>query len=376
MSDDDLIGFTAKRFHLVQLTERAVTAVPGKNIYPLLANFQVMFGDGKIRVTATDMELTVVSESELVMCRGAGTVLMPAKRLLEILRAADEGDVDVRITGARADVIAGRTSWSLVLQPGEDYPPLPDVDEVNFASVNREKFLSGLTLVRKAASRDGTNPRLMAVSVSGGKLLAASHVRLHRVLLEGVSLPDMQIPVGAVDDLVKLLGNSQLEEIGIGEEEHVLAFRIGSDVFMAGKLSSEYPDMEQRLLSTPLTANKDELKVDKRELLNAIRRVRITADPETAAIGLRLAPGTLRVISRDKNSNSSVEEIPAQWTHKQRLVAVNHEQLVDLLGLAEGPEVLLVFGADAGKRRSSVLLRDDKSGTAGVIAQVLPVLIE
>jgi DNA polymerase III subunit beta len=376
MSDDDLIGFTAKRFHLVQLTERAVTAVPGKNIYPLLANFQVMFGDGKIRVTATDMELTVVSESELVMCRGSGTVLMPAKRLLEILRAADEGDVDVRITGARADVIAGRTSWSLVLQPGEDYPPLPDVDEVNFASVNREKFLSGLTLVRKAASRDGTNPRLMAVSVSGGKLLAASHVRLHRVLLEGVSLPDMQIPVGAVDDLVKLLGNSQLEEIGIGEEEHVLAFRIGSDVFMAGKLASEYPDMEQRLLSTPLTANKDELRVDKRELLNAIRRVRITADPETAAIGLRLAPGTLRVISRDKNSNSSVEEIPAQWTHKQRLVAVNHEQLVDLLGLAEGPEVLLVFGADAGKRRSSVLLRDDKSGTAGVIAQVLPVLIE
>ncbi len=377
MSDDELAGFTAKRFHLLQLTERAVMAVPGKNIYPLLANFQVVFGGGRVRVTATDMELSVISESELVVCRGSATVLIPAKKLLEMLRAADEGDVEVRIAGSKADITAGRTSWSLVLQPGEDYPPLPDVDSVGFTSVNRHKFLTGLTLVRKAASRDGTNPRLMAVSVSGGKVVASSHTRLHRVLLADVSLPDIQIPVGAVDDLVRLLAASQLEDIGIGEEEHVLAFRIGSDVFMAGKLASEYPDMEKRLLATPLTANTEEIKVDKADLLAAIRRVRITADPETAAIGLELAPGRITVISRDKNGNAAREEIPAQWGHKQRLVTVNHEQLVDLLGLTEGESGwLLVLGTDAGKRRSPLLLRDDKAGTAGVIGQLLPVLIE
>jgi DNA polymerase III subunit beta len=376
---EEITGFTAKRYHLLQLTERAVMAVPGKNIYPLLSNFQVVFGDGRIRVTATDMELTVISESELVVCQGSGTVLMPAKRLLEILRA---GDVDVRITDSKdqgrpeADISAGRASWSLVLQPDEDYPMLPDVGKVSWTNVKRRDVLWGLTMVRKAASRDGTNPRLMAVSISGGKMVAASHVRLHRVIIPDVSLPDIQIPVGAVDDLVKLLAASQLEYIGIGEEEHVLAFRIGSDVFMAGKLASDYPDMEQKLLSGPLTANKEELRVDKGDLVAAIRRVRITADETTAAIGLRLVPGSLRVISRDTNSNTAYEEIPAQWTHKQRLVVVNHEYLSDLIGLADGPQLLFMLGADAGKRRSQLLLLDRDHGTAGVIGQLLQALIE
>jgi DNA polymerase III subunit beta len=374
--NEQLTGFTAKRFHLLDLTEHAVKAVPGKNIYPLLANFQVVFGDGRIRVTATDMELSVISESELVVCRGSGTVLLPAKKFKEILSQADEGDVDVRIAGSTASITASSASWSLVLQPADDYPPLPDVAAISWTDVSRHKFLMALTLVRKAASRDGTNPRLMAVSVSGGKVVAASHVRLHRVILRDVVLPDIQIPVGAVDNLVMLLSKSRLDEIGIGQEEHVLAFKVGSDVFMAGKLASAYPDMEQRLLSGPLASSREELQLNKGDLEAAIKRVRITADQETAAIGLELAPGRLRVISRDKNGNTAREEIPAQWPHKQRLVTVNHEYLADLLGLAEGPQVLFKLGADAGKRRSPLLLLDEKAGTAGIIGQLLPFLIE
>lgn len=375
MTDDQSLGFTAKRFHLLQLVKRAVQVIPGKNIYPLLANFQVVVGEGKLRVTATDMELSVISESELVVCHGTGTLLIPAKRFLQILTEAAEGDVVVKVSENIASITAGGTSWSLMLQSGEDYPPLPAVADIDFTSVSREKFLRALTLVRSAASRDGTNPRLMAISISGGKVVAASHVRLHRVILSGSSLPDIQIPVGAVDDLVRLLGDSRLEEIGIGEEKYVLAFQIGSDVFMAGKLADEYPDMEKRLLSGPLTSNNQELRVDKKELVAAIRRVRITADAGTAAIGLHLVPGALRVISKDKNGNTACEELPVQWAHKQRTVAVNHEFLVDLLSLTEGPQVVLVFGADAGKQRSMLLLRDEKAGAAGVIGQLPVVLI-
>jgi DNA polymerase III sliding clamp (beta) subunit (PCNA family) len=144
---------------------------------------------------------------------------------------------------------------------------------------------------------------------------------------------------------------------------------------MAGKLASEYPDQEKRLL-TPNLANNQTLTVDKQDLVSAIRRVRITADQETAAIGLRLAPGKLTVVSRDKNSNAAKEEIPAQWTSKERLVVVNHEHLQDLLGLAGGPQVTFRLGADAGKRGSPLLLTDDKAGTAGVIGQLAAVLVE
>ena len=375
MTDDRPdIGFTAKRFHLLQLTERAATVVPGKNVYPLLSNFQVMIGDGHIRVAATDMELSVLSESTLVICRGSGTVLIPARRFLAILREASEGDIDVRVAKGTAHVTAGQASWELVLQPADDYPALPSASDITFTSVNRARLLTAISLVKNAASRDGTNPRLMAVSISNGKVIASSHVRLHRAKIDQFPV-DLQVPVGAVDDLLRLLGDCQQEEIGIGEERYVLAFRIGNDVFMAGKLASEYPDQEQRLL-TPSLVNNQELRIDKSDLIAAIRRVRITADETTAAIGLRLEPGKVTVISQDRNSNAAAEEIPAQWTSKARLVIVNHGHLEDLLALTPGPQVTIRIGVDAGKRRSPLLLTDDKAGTAGVIGQLAATLLE
>jgi DNA polymerase-3 subunit beta len=366
-------GFTAKRFHLLQLTERAAAVVPGKNIYPLLSNFQVTIGEGRIKVAATDMELSVLSELDLVVCRGTGTVLIPARRFLSILREAAEGDVDVRVSKGTAHVTAGGASWDLVLQPADDYPPLPAAEDITFTPVSREKLLSAVSLVKGAASRDGTNPKLMAVSISNGKVIASSHVRLHRAK---VDIPlNLQVPIGAVDDLLRLLNDCQADEIGIGEEKHVLAFRIGGDVFMAGKLANEYPDQEKRLL-TPHLAGNQVLTVDKADLVAAVRRVRITADPETAAIGLRLAPGKVTVISQDKNRNAAQEEIPATRTSKERLVVVNHEHLQDLLGLSPGPQVTIRIGAEAGKRRSPVVLVDDKEGTAGVIGQLAALLVE
>jgi DNA polymerase-3 subunit beta len=368
------IGFTAKRFHLLQLTERAAAVVPGKNIYPLLSNFRVTVGEGHIRVAATDMELSVLSESTLVVCQGAGTVLIPARRFLSILKEASEGDIDVRVVKGIAHVTAGQASWDLVLQPADDYPALPSASDIEFTNVNRVKLLTAIRLVKGAASRDGTNPRLMAVCIRDGKVIASSHVRLHRACIESFPV-DLQVPIGAVDDLLRLLGDCQQEEIGIGEEKYVLAFRIGDDIFMVGKLASEYPDQEKRLL-VPNLANNQVLTVDKADLIGAIRRVRITADPETAAIGLRLAPGKLTVVSRDKNHNAASEEIPVQWTSKERLVVVNHEHLQDLLGLSAGPQVIFRIGTDAGKRRSPLLLADEKIGTAGVIGQLPSVLVE
>lgn len=365
-------GFTAKRFHLLQLTERAASVVPGKNIYPLLSNFQVSVGETKIKIAATDMELSVLSELDLVVCRGPGTVLIPARRFLSIIREAAEGDVDVRVSKGTAYVSAGSASWELSLQPADDYPPLPAAEDIKFTKVRREKLLKAISLVKGAASRDGTNPKLMAVSISGGKVIASSHVRLHRAKLD---IPvDLQVPIGAVDDLLRLLNDCQADEIGVGEEKYVLAFQIGGDVFMAGKLASEYPDQEKRLL-TPHMTSTNMLTVDKAELTAAVRRVRITADPETAAIGLKLEPGKLTVISQDRNRNAAQEEIPAQWTNKERLVVVNHEHLNDLLGLATGPQVTFRIG-DVGKRRSPLVITDEAAGTAGVIGQLPALLVE
>jgi DNA polymerase III subunit beta len=369
-------GFIVKRFHLLQLLERVATVVSTRNINPLLGNFCVTVMPGKIRIAATDMELSVLSESVLVTCLGAGTVLLPADKFLPIVRQADEGDVEVRVIDGIASIIAGRYSGSLLTEPSDDYPALPGAEEIQFTMVRRDALAVALAMVKDAACRDGTNPRLMAVNIADGKVTAASHTRLHQVRLAGKPDLDLQIQVGAADELARLLASTQLEEVGVGEASgYMLAFRLGDDVLMAGKLPEAYPDQEKRLLSTPLRENKKDLTADKAGLLAALARVRITADKDTAAVGLRLADGKVTVTSRDKWGNGGDEEISASWSGGERMVVVNHQHLTDLLSLAAGPRVTLWLGSDTGKRRSPLVLNDEEAGSAGVIGQLPGALI-
>lgn len=368
-------GFTVKRFHLLQLLERVATVVSSRNINPLLGNFCVTVMPGKIRIAATDMELSVLSESTLVTCIGAGTVLLPAEKFLPIVRQADEGDVEVRVSDGTAVITAGRYSGSLLTQPSDDYPALPGAEEIAFTMVRRDALAVALSMVKDAACRDGTNPRLMAVNIAAGKVTAASHTRLHQVRLSAAAGLELQIQVGAADELARLLASTQLEEIGVGEAGYMLAFRLGDDVLMAGKLPEAYPDQEKRLLSAPLKENSKGLIADKAGLLAALSRVRITADKDTAAVGLRLAEGKVTVTSRDKWGNGGDEELPATWSGGERMVVVNHQHLTDLLALAGGPRVTLWLGTDTGKRRSPLVLNDEETGSAGVIGQLAGVLI-
>lgn len=375
MTEAPVTGFTGKRFHLLQLLERAAAVVSARNINPLLGNFCVTVMPGKIRVAATDMELSMLSESTLVTCLGQGTVLLPADKFLPIVRQADEGDVEVRVSAGTAQVSAGRYRGSLQLQPADDYPPLPGADEIQFTTVKRSALYEALGLVKDAACRDGTNPRLMAVHIANGKITAASHTRLHQASLDAPGI-DLQIQVGAADQLSRLLNSSQLEEVGIGEAGYYLAFRLGDDVLMAGRQPEAYPDMEKRLLNRPLLENSKSLTVDKSDLLAALARVRITADQDTAAVGLRLSDGRVIVTSRDKWENGADEEMPAQWAAGDRLIIVNYQHLSDLLALSPGPSVTLWLGADNGARkRSPLVLKDDKAGSAGVIGQLAPSMI-
>ena len=184
----------------------------------------------------------------------------------------------------------------------------------------------------------------------------------------------MAIPSGALDSLVKTLEGSELDEVHAGETGSHLVFRVGSTVFLASKLLAKFPDVE-KLLLRPALENRLLLTADKAELGDAIRRVRINADPETSAIGLQLSAGTLTAIARDKYGNRAEESIAAGWDGPDRLVAVNHQFLSDMLAAHPSASCRFWLGPEAGKKRSVLMLRDDDTGTIGIIYQMLASLV-
>jgi DNA polymerase III subunit beta len=370
--------FTAKRLILAALADRAISVVPVREAVPVLKHFQIQVAPGRLQLAATDLELSVLASTPAVTADATQTLVLPARKLLAILREAPDGDVTVEVAGDRAVVRAGTASWSLVLEDASSYPPLPDLDGAELHPVKRAAFLASLKAVRHAVGRDAGRLPLMQVNIIAGddgnaRVTACDGVRFARTVLPW-SGTGMQLPAGALDDLVKMLDDTDLDEIQVGDAGPALAFQVGGTVFLATRPQAKFPDVDKLLLK-PAEVNKLLLTADRGELSAAIRRVRINADESTSAIGLRISRDLLTVIARDTHGNRAEEAIAAGWAHGDRLAVVSHQFLSDMLAVYPSQQCRFWLGPETGRKHQVIALRDDTSGTIGIIYQMTAALV-
>jgi len=362
------LAMTIKKFALHILLDKANTVVPTRDVMAVLKNFLFDLTPDGLRVIATDMERSLIATTKIVTVEQAGTAVFPAKRLLDIVRTAGDGDVHISVTNYTATIRIGPTQWQLKLQTGEDYPALPQISETIFSTVNRLDFAGALAAVRYAVSRDANRANLMMIDVRAGKMTACDGSRFQQARTSAFPF-DLRIPIGAVDDLIRLLKAVDTDTIDVGESTNHLIFKLGSDVFMVNKLVAQFPDMEAILLR-PALENRHALAVNRADLLEAVKRVRINADHNTSAIALTLTPGHITVSARDTHGNEATETIDADWHRPERTIVVNHGFLTDLINGRTADTLHFKLGDDTATRRSPVLLTQD-DGSTGVIQQML-----
>lgn len=367
-----------KTFVLAQLVERTARVVPAREHMPVLRHLRFEATTTRLRVAATDSEITMICATELVEVRQPGVAYLPAKAMQEIVRAARgvaDDTATLTITGLTAVLTIGAIRWQLSLVSGADWPALADSQTGEHHDTDRAAFLTALRSVKYAAARDGRTS-LMLVDVRGGRMTASNGVRLQQVgLAAPAPLPvDFPLPIGAVDDLCRLLRDSELDQFSIAVTDHNLIFTVGSDTLIARRLSAPAPDMAAQLLAPALAANTvATFTVARAALADAIRHVRISAESTTAAIVLTLRPdpdATLTVAASDKRANAATETLPVDFTgNTVRTLVVSHQFLTDLLGVADTTTATFHLATDARTRPSALLARE-ANGDAGLIPQM------
>lgn len=366
------LDFTIRRFIFQILLEKAVTVVPGQaSVMPVLKNFRFEVQPDWLRIVATDLELSMIATTEMVSVQHPGIAVFPAKKLIEIVKQAEDADVHIQVNSGVATIRIGRTSWRLKLQGGDDYPRLPQINDVVFSTVDRAAFAAALATVRYAAP-SANRASLAMIDVRSGKMTACDGARFQQITVEQLPF-DFRIPIGAVDDLTRLLKMTDLDTIAVAESDNHLIFRFAADVFVIQKLVAAFPDQDALFLR-PTLENRHELTVDKHALLIAVKRVRVNADQETSAISLTLNNddgGTLTVTTKDKTGNYASETIEAGWAGPTRTLVVNHHFLTDLVNATKSGTCVFRLGDDTRTRRSAVLLRDDEHGGLGVMQQMI-----
>jgi DNA polymerase III sliding clamp (beta) subunit (PCNA family) len=276
---------------------------------------------------------------------------------LEIANVIPDGDVSISVEEGFVEVVAGTAVWRFRVPDGSEYPAFPQVPE-EFHEVPVEAFVKAIAGTLHAATADA-RPSLMMLDISGGRMRASDGVRYRQVEMEWWPEGfDTHIPVVAVPVLLRLLKAHGRETVEVGQTDEHLMFRLGADMFGATKLVDRFPDVEGLLLE-PATANDQRFSVQKEEFQQALRRVKIAADPATSSVRIEFEGGRVFVRATDRFGSLAQEELTGvEWDGSDRSVVVSYRFLDDLLRVAGQPVCEFVLGKDGARKRSPVLYRE------------------
>lgn len=386
---DARLSFTAPVVALQEVFARAASVTPLKEVVPgtAFALLEVVQATTRtaahLRVTATDGDQTVSVVMDRVSVHMEGAALLPPKRVHEILKLAPVTTAKLEVIGQGLTIRSGRALWTVQVPVGENLNQRLDVSGIEVHPVSAVELSQALATARIAASNTNARVALMQVQIRNGTVTGCDGGRLHRARVYELSHEiNVTIPVKSVDEIIRALKAAGDEMVALGYDEDHVVVEVGQDVIVAQRLRLPFPDVEPLILG-PSFDNDLHLTVLRLDLIEAIKRVRVNSDPDSAAITLSVSPGSgvevglptwvLVVQARDRAGNASKEAMLCEWTGSNaRSVTFNHHYLTDMLSLVSDSTVTLKLGGDTKTTKTPILI--EAPDFLGVIQQMAVVL--
>jgi DNA polymerase-3 subunit beta len=310
--------FTVDRATMLKALAHVQSVVEKRNTIPILANLMLAVREGRLSLTATDMEIAVVEEVAATTSQDGATTA-PAVTLYEIVRRLPEGaEVELDHAGGDAPLKlkAGRYVTSLMVLPTEDFPAMTTgtlphhfalaasalrtlIDRTRFAISMEETryYLNGIYL--HATESEGV-PVLRAVATDGHRL-----ARVEEPLPEGASgMPGVIVPRKTVLELRKLLEETN-EAVEIALSDTRIQFRVGPVTLTSKLIDGTFPEYERVIPRD----NDKVLKVAKGDFSDAVARVAAISSERSRPVKLSLSRDLLVLSAISPEQGSASEEL-------------------------------------------------------------------
>ncbi|MDX1485458.1 MAG: DNA polymerase III subunit beta [Alphaproteobacteria bacterium] len=347
---------TIERASLLRSLGHVQSVVERRNTIPILNNVLMETGDGTLKLTATDMELSI-SETVSADVGAQGAITAPAHTLYDIVRKLPDG-AQVALESGNGDgqlvLRSGRSNFQLQALPPADFPATGDedlpfhfvlssgdaralIDQTRFAISTEETryYLNGIYL--HAAERDGV-AMLRAVATDGHRL-----ARFDVPLPEGAAdIPGVIVPRKMVNEWRKLIDESDADiSVGLSDAKLVLAF---DDATLTSKLiDGTFPDY-QRVVPE---GNEKILEVDCRTFAEAVDRVSTISTEKSRAVKLALDAGAMTLSASSLDQGRAEEEIEVGYDAEAMEIGFNSRYLLDISERIQGEKASFRLGDSA-----------------------------
>jgi DNA polymerase-3 subunit beta len=327
---------------LLKMVSLAQTVAEKKANMSNLVNLLFVAEDGKLKVFATDLEISITSEAPVQIIE-SGTLAVHAKNLFEIAKELSDGPVSLsRIENNRLQIKQKRFSSKIMGSPVDSYPQFPVLSSYEFSKIPKAVLQDMIVKTIYSVSNDDTRYHLNGVyferSLTEGKIkykmVATDGHRLSLVdkVVDNVDQADLPknvgviIPRKGINEINRLL-ESVDTSVEIAVEGSQIIIKGGNSVLLIRLIEGKYPNYQMLI---PKVVNHSIL-VQRESLIGSIKRVGLLANQKSRCVVLQISSGKMEISTVNPEMGDAHEEIEIQYQGESLKFTMNHRYIFEII---------------------------------------------
>lgn len=328
-------------------------AVSLRSTLPVLSNVLVKTEDGRLRLSATNLEMGITCWIGAKI-QEEGETTVPARTFSELVSTLSDKNVDLELVvrTQTLKVNCGATATDFKCLDAQEFPPMPALDSKEGIQINVMDFKEMIQQVAFAASVDEARPVLTGVLVTVEKenltLVAADGYRLSErkaVLSSGTARTiSAVIPARALTELARIASDGdQAVTMIIPPGRGQVIFRLKDIELVSQVIEGNFPDYKPIIP----TQYKTRSVLTTQAFLKACKQAEIFAREGSHIARLKilpggeLQPGQVEISGQSEETGSNQTIVDASIEGASLLIAFNVRYLREVLEVIKTPNVAL-----------------------------------
>ncbi len=339
--------FTCEKEPLLREMLIAHDTISTKSTISILSNVLLSTENNRLKIMATDLKVSFSSKIS-VQTKTPGTIVVFCDRLMEILRALPDGEIDFTLNENQVLSIIPRTTkanFKLKCIPADKFPVQQEIDEKLFQEFPQKDFIEMIVKTVYAISDDETRFFLNGVffEKSGNKfnMVASDGRRLALIARDCAgfkgNLPGVIIPPKILNIVRK---NSSGEgNLSFAVTDKNIFMKIENRLFSSSLIEGKFPNYQKIIPEQ----NEFKVTVKRRILEDSLKRVSILIENKTRSVIFQFGGKTMTVSSEESEIGKAQEEISCDYTGEETVLTFNYYYILEPLRVIEDEAVEMEF---------------------------------
>jgi DNA polymerase III subunit beta len=353
--------FNANQQDLQQALNYCQGVIEKRSTLPILSNILLNAKNGKLTITATDLDVIFIHELNNIEVIEEGSTTTQSSVMYDIIRKFSSGKkINLTLNDAlKLHLESDKSNFNLNCISASEFPLTDENFNQNEFVIKSKQLLKLLNKCKFSVSNDETRHYLSGIyfhqtEVEDKNYLTATATDSHRMSIskirldKGINFEPIILPKKTIFQLCSLL-DSYDGEVKISNIKSKIKFELNNSVLISKLIDGKFPNYIQVIPKN----NQKKLEIDLKLFLDSVDRVASVSLDKKDGVKFNLTKDTLNLSVNNTNSGDGKETLNVKFDHDLE-ISFNSRYLIDVASQLDGEKIEL-FLNESG---SPALIKD------------------